>query len=186
MADYWKAESGIQDTMLELVGQNRPDLAEVSEEGIVVVFREKASKAAPWGAVRKVTDLMDALLPEDLVFIIELPADVWTDQDRKVCPNGLPVQHAMIDALLCACRAEEVAAKDDAPSTVKYSIAKPDIQAFRENLERFGNWFPKKEEDEDEDTLATAAESIVDLLDDNNATMTISTGGKSVTVGGGA
>ena len=69
MADYWKADSATVDLMLELVGEYHPDLAEVSEEGIAIVFREKATKAAPFGTARMVTALYDALIPDEIVFI---------------------------------------------------------------------------------------------------------------------
>ena len=54
---YWKADEDVQDKVLELVGAQHPDLAEVVEEGIVAVFRHKATKSAPYGKATKVPEL---------------------------------------------------------------------------------------------------------------------------------
>lgn len=174
MGDYWKADNDTVNIMLELVGAYHPDLAEVSEEGIAIVFREKATKAAPFGTARKVTPLYEALIEDEVVFILELPADVWQDSDPRV-------RKAMLDALLCSCRADIDDSKEDEATGVKYSIAKPDIMAFRENLERFGNWYPAPRVDEDE--AVGPSQGILDMLDDAGATMTVTAGGKSTTIG---
>lgn len=135
--EYWKASKEIHQQVLELVGQNHPDLALVSNE-IVVVFREKAGKSGGkviLGTPRKATALANALANEDYKFILELGANVWehdlTSKQRE----------ALLDHLLTACRCEE----DPKTGDVKCSVAKPDIAAFRENLERYGMWFPKEE-----------------------------------------
>jgi len=158
MAEYWKASNDVYDTMIELVGAYHPDLAEVSEEGIALVFRDSASKATPFGVARKATDLYKALLPEEVIFVIELPSDVWVESDPRI-------RKAMLDALLCACRGDF----DDKKGEAVYSIAKPDIQAFRENLQRFGNWYPAPDEgDDDEDGRGpddvVADANIMDML----------------------
>jgi hypothetical protein len=159
MADYWKADRETMDLMLELVGQYHPDLAEVSEEGIAVVFREKATKAAPFGTSRLVSALYDALIPDELVFIIELPADVWTESDPRV-------RKAMLDARLCACGCELDESNEDGPTEYRYYIEKEDIRAYRENLERWGNWFPKPRVDEDDDDGPVGPpQGILDILD---------------------
>lgn len=189
---YWKADEDTYELMLGLVAENHPDLAEVSEEGILIMFREKATKAAPYGVARKIPDLYRAAwkdqYDQEVVFLVELPADVWTDQQHRVCPTGKPIRHAMLDALLCACHADmDEGGEEDEATGVKYSIAKPDIMAYRDNLGRYGNWFPEPPSDDDEEgEAANPTEGILDMLDDAGATMTVTAGGKSVTVGSGA
>lgn len=139
MADLWKANDDIHKKMLELIGQNHPDLALVSDE-IVVVFKEKAGKSGGQvvlGNSKKVAALANAIGDTDFKFVLELAADQWehelTSRQRE----------ALLDHLLTACRCEE----DPKSGDLKCTVAKPDIQAFRENVERYGMWFPKEEEE---------------------------------------
>lgn len=141
--EYWKAEQSVVDTMKSLVGQNHPDLALVVDE-IAVVFREKAGKSGGQvvlGSAKKVTPLANALAGESYKFVLELPADVWehelTSKQRE----------ALLDHLLCACRCEE----DAKSGELKCTVAKPDVMAFRDNVERYGMWFPKDESGDNDD-----------------------------------
>ena len=137
--EYWKAKKDIMDAVLALVGQNHPDLALVSSE-IVVVFREKASKAGGTvvlGASKKATALANALANADYKFILELAADQWEELDSTK-------REALLDHLLCGCRVEE----DPKSGKVKYFIAKPDVMAYHDNVERYGMWFPRGEDDD--------------------------------------
>ena len=137
--DFWKANKEIQQQMLDLIGQNHPDLALVSDE-IIVVFRDKAGKSGGQvvlGNSKKVAPLANALGNTDYKFVLELAADQWeqelTSKQRK----------ALLDHLLTACRCEE----DPKSGDLKCTIAKPDIMAFRENIERYGMWFPKEDDE---------------------------------------
>lgn len=152
MADYYKASSEVYDLMIELVGKNHPDLAEVSEEGIALVFRSKASKSAPFGVARKATDLYKALIPDDVEFVIEIPQDAWMDNDSRI-------REAMLDSLLCACHGDW----DEKKGETVYKIVKADIQGFRENFKRYGYWIPE-EKDEDEEG-GDDDSNIMDMLD---------------------
>ena len=140
--EYYKANKEIHKQVLDLVGKHHPDLALVSSD-IVVVFRTKASKVGGQvvlGTSRKAPPLMNALADGDYKFIIELPADVWEDDLDS------HQQEALLDHLLCACMVEE----DPKAGTTKFIVRKPPIQAFPENVERYGMWFPKEDEDEDD------------------------------------
>jgi hypothetical protein len=139
--DYWKASTEIQDKVMALIGQNHPDLALIAEE-VVVVFREKAGKSGGqvvMGTPKKVPALANALAGEDYKFILELGADVWendlTSRQRE----------ALLDHLLTACRCEE----DPKSGNLKTTVARPDIMAYRENLERYGMWFPREKADDE-------------------------------------
>jgi len=70
-------------------------------------------------------------------FMLEIAADQWehnlTSKQRE----------ALLDSLLCACRCEE----DPKSGEIKCTVAKPDIMAFRENIDRYGMWFPKDDDD---------------------------------------
>ena len=137
---YFKATQDVHDIVTDLIANYHPDLVEDVEE-IAVMFREKATKSSPYGTARRVTPLFDALMrDEDIEYkwILEVPQDTWVDLDSRQ-------QKALLDALLCACRADF----DDKTGDLKRYIAKPDIMAFYENLERYGNWFPKPAEDEE-------------------------------------
>ena len=140
--EYWKAEQSIMDNMMELIGKNHPDLALVSDE-IAIVFREKAGKSGgqvTLGTPKKVSPLANALAGENYKFVLELSADVWAEDLTS------KQREALLDHLLTACRCEE----DPKSGEFKCTIAKPDIMAFRDNIERYGMWFPKEEADEDE------------------------------------
>lgn len=150
MGDYWKASDDIFNMMRELVGANHPDLANAVDD-IAIVFREKASKSggrAVLGTSRKVAPLAKALSDKPYKFVLEIGADVWE--------HGLTAKQreALLDHLLCACRGEE----DPKTGEYKYSIAKPDLSAFRDNVERYGMWFPS--DDETEDAAANAVEEM--------------------------
>lgn len=136
--EYWKASSEIYDLMMQLVAKGHPDLVQVSDE-IAIVFREKAGKSGGQvvlGSSKKVSPMTNALAGETFKFVLELAADQWehglTSKQRE----------ALLDHLLCACRAEE----DPKSGELKCTIAKPDIAAFRDNVERYGMWFPKEDE----------------------------------------
>lgn len=135
--EFWKASKDIQDLVAELVAKHHPDLALVLDQ-IVVVFKEKAGTSGGQvvlGTASKSSALMNALSGENYQFILTLGSDQWenslTGKQRE----------ALLDSLLCACRAEE----DPKTGDPKCVVARPDIIAFRENLERYGMWFPVEE-----------------------------------------
>ena len=135
--DFWMAQPEVYDTMRQLIAHNHPDLV-LCEDEIAIVFREKAGKSggqAVLGTSRKVAPLVNALSDKTYRFVLELAADVWEHQLTA------KQREALIDHLLCMCRCEE----DPKTGEAKYSVAKPDFSAFRENLERYGMWFPKEE-----------------------------------------
>jgi hypothetical protein len=147
--DYWKANKEIQDTVQHLIGQNHPDLAIICDE-VVAVFREKAGKAGGQvvlGSSKKVAPLANALGGTEFKFVLELGADQWehelTSKQRE----------ALLDHLLTACRCEE----DPKSGEFKVSVARPDIMAFSENVERYGMWFPRES---DEDTGPSPVEEV--------------------------
>jgi len=143
--EYYLASKEIIQQVLNLVGQHHPDLALVSSE-IAVVFREKASKAGGQvilGTSRKAQPLMNALAGADYKFILEIAQDAWVDLTGTQ-------QEALLDHLLCACMVEE----DAKSGNIKYIVRKPDISAFRDNVERYGMWFPREKDEEDNEPNA--------------------------------
>lgn len=142
-AEYFVASKEIQDLAWELIGKNHPDLAGSLNTGeLVVVFREKAAKSggrAVLGNAKKATPLTNALAGENYHFIIELPQDEWGKMDAKQ-------REACLDHWLCACRATTNQKTND----VKFSVVKADYSVFRENVERYGMWFPKGEDESDD------------------------------------
>ena len=139
--DIWKANDEIHAKVKELIGQNHPDLALISDE-IIIVFRTKAGKSGGQvvlGTSKKVAALANAIGNTDFKFVIEIAADLWENE------LGERQREALLDHLLTACRCDE----DPKSGDFKCSVAKPDIMAFRENVERYGMWFPvETKEDE--------------------------------------
>ena len=138
--DMWKASDEIHASMRELIGQNHPDLVSVERDGIVIVFREKAGKSGGQvilGNSKKVAALANAIGSTSYRFVLELAADQWANE---LSPKQ---KEALLDHLLTACRCDA----DPKTGDLKYSVAKPDIMAFRENVERYGMWFPVETED---------------------------------------
>ena len=137
--DYWKANEDIHTTMRGLIGQNHPDLAMAVDE-IAIVFREKAGKSGGQvilGRSKRASALANALAGESFKFILELAADTWEHEMTAL------QREALLDHLRCGCGAEE----DPKSGETKYSTLAPDITAYRENIERYGMWFPKEEEE---------------------------------------
>lgn len=139
MADFWKAGEDVHEIIKRLVANNHPDLVLVLDE-IVVVFRDKAGKSGgkvTLGTSRKVAPIANAIGNTSYKFMLEIGADVWENELDNA------KREALLDHLLCSCRCEE----DPKTAEPKCSIAKPDIAAFRDNIERYGMWFPKDEGD---------------------------------------
>jgi|TARA_R110000824_G_scaffold48399_25_gene136759 hypothetical protein len=138
--EYWKANKEIQGKIQHLIGQHHPDLAIISDE-VVAVFREKAGKAGGQvvlGNSKKVAALANALGGTEFKFVLELAADQWEHELTS------KQQEALLDHLLTACRCEE----DPKSGDFKLTVAKPDIMAFSENVERYGMWFPREADEE--------------------------------------
>ncbi len=140
--EIYKASDEIHKTLQTLVANNHPDLALVVDE-IVVVFRSKAGKRGGrvvLGNSKKVAALANAIGNTDYKFVLEVAADLWeeslTSRQRE----------ALLDHLLTACRCEE----DPKSGDLKCSVAQPDIMAFRENVERYGMWFPREDSADDQ------------------------------------
>lgn len=139
---YFMAEPAIQQKAWDLIGKHHPDIGGCLNKGeLVIVFREKASKSGGQvvlGSSKKAQPLVNALAGENYIFILELAKDQWVELSSKQ-------QEALIDHLLCGCRAEE----DPKTGDWKFTVAKPDVMAYRDNVERYGMWFPKDEDEDD-------------------------------------
>lgn len=141
MGESWKANDEVYEIMKDLVAIYHPDLALVVDD-IYIMFNEKARKSGGstvYGTASRMGDLANVVAGTDYKFLLTLGADTW---ENKL---GSRDRRALIDHLLCMCRCEE----DPSSGEVKCSIAKPDIQVFRENIERFGMWQPKEYETDD-------------------------------------
>jgi len=153
--EYFMAEPAIQQKAWDLIGQRHPGIGGSLNKGeLVIVFREKASKAGGQvilGGAKKAAPLINALSGENFVFILELAKDQWIELTHKQ-------QEALLDHLLCACHAEE----DEKTGTTKFSVVKPDVQAYRRNVEEYGMWFPTSDEDEQ----STAPDPVKDMFGD--------------------
>jgi len=138
--ELWKANDEIHTTVRDLIGRNHPDLALIVDE-IVVIFREKAPNSGGQillGIPRRAPTLANVLSGEEYKFVLELGADAWENLTSHK-------KEALLDHLLTSCRCEE----DPKSGEMKCTIARPDISAFRENIERYGMWFPVSEAEEE-------------------------------------
>lgn len=135
---FFKASDDVHDRMKALIGQNHPDLALICDE-IGIVFREKAANSGgqrQLGKTYKPSPSLNAMYNGDLKFIIELPADIW--ENELTSTN----RDAMLDHHLCSITAE----LDDETGEPVCQRLSPDIVGFKENIERFGMWYPKEPE----------------------------------------
>jgi len=160
--EFWKANDEVHDMVMRLVASNHPDLVLISDE-IVVVFREKAAHRGGQvvlGKAYRAPTLANVLSGEAYKFVLEIPADVWESglTSRK--------KEALLDHLLCSCTCEE----DTNSGNVKCWNLSPDIVAYRENIERYGMWFPRDEDDKEissDDVLQDGGGDVVQEEDDN-------------------
>ncbi len=138
----WKAAEEIKEMVDKLIANRHPDLALVSDH-ILVVFREKAGKSGGqvvYGKAFKCSDYMNVVGGTNYSFIIELGADTWSQELNE------QQREALLDSILCSMVVEE----DERSGDIRLGTIKPDIQAFRKNVEEYGMWFPKDEEEEEE------------------------------------
>jgi len=130
MAEIWKAEDSIMQSMKDLVGKYHPDLALIVDE-IAVIFKEKSSKVGDVdivGKTAKAAPLLGVLGDTKWKFVITLAADAWTamsNADRS----------AILDHHLCACGVTE-----DKDGNAKCYVKIPDVAFFQGELERHGFW----------------------------------------------
>jgi hypothetical protein len=143
MGSVYKAEQEVYDLMKVQVANHHPDLALYVDE-IAIVFQEKASKVGDkviLGKPSKANALFGVLGDVDFKFVLTLAADEWLNLTRRQ-------QGILLDSLLCACRAEE-----DDKGNVKCRIARPDVSYFYDELDRYGDWYPRPPEDGPESPL---------------------------------
>lgn len=131
MSEIWKADEEVHTAVSALVAAYHPHLA-ICDQEIAVLFKDKASKSGDIvipGVASKAGPQFKALGDRDYKFILTIGSDVWTEYNDTQ-------RTALLDRLLCACRVEE----DPKSGEFKYRIAKPDVNFFREEVERHGFW----------------------------------------------
>lgn len=136
MSNIYKADPDVVDMVKDLVAQHHPDLALVVDE-IAVVFKEKGGETGGrpnLGKAQKANPLFGVLGDTDYKFILTLAADHWLELTTRQ-------RNALLDHLLCACRADEV------DGEYKYSLAPPDVSFYWDELDRWGDWRPRPEGD---------------------------------------
>lgn len=131
MADVWKADDSVMNTMRQLIANYHPHLATCDKE-MAIIFKEKSSMvgtAVVAGKTKKAPAILGVLGDINYKFIIELGADTWqtyTDTQRV----------ALLDHHLCACKVEE----DPKTGKFKFYAAIPDVGFFKDELTRHGLW----------------------------------------------
>ena len=144
--ERWKASKEIVDRVQDMIRDHHPDLVIVQDE-IAVVFRETAAKRGGrviLGKASKANPLISSGVLSDAPwkFIIEIPADEWEKLGHRK-------QQALLDRHLCACRTEENAKTGE----LKCFVAPPDVSYYWDELDRWGDWHPREEGDEDKPNI---------------------------------
>jgi len=145
--EYWKANDDVHKRVKQLVGQYHPDLAMVVDE-LVVVFRERAGNRGGQvilGTARRPPTMVNVLADTKCEFILEIGANTWEEMSNRQ-------QEALLDHLLCGCFAEEV------DGELKCRNLSPDVSAYRDNLERYGMWFPVEPSEEEQPPIDPVGE----------------------------
>ena len=130
MAEIWKAEDSIVQSMKDLVGKYHPHLALMVDE-IAIVFKEKSSTVGDVdvvGKTSKAPPLLGVLGDTEWKFVITLAGDAWTkmtDTERL----------ALLDHHLCAC-----GVKEDKDGNLKHYVKIPDVSFYEGELKRNGFW----------------------------------------------
>jgi hypothetical protein len=141
--DRWKAGEEVTASVLNLIANFHPHLTDICD-GIVVIFREKASQKGGkpiLGKTSKAPALITLLGEKKYEFILELGADTWI----QLTPEQ---QNALLDHLLCHIGGEE----DEKTAEMKYHLRNPDVYYFSEELDRNGHWRPVLETKDSEDS----------------------------------
>lgn len=132
----YKADPDVVDMMKAVVAKHHPDLALIVDE-IAVVFKEKGGEVngrPNLGKAQKATPLLGVLGDTDYKFVLTLAGDHWLELTTRQ-------RNALLMHLLCACRVEE---KD---GEYKYTLARPDVSFYWDELDVFGDWRPRPEGD---------------------------------------
>ncbi|MCH8517850.1 MAG: hypothetical protein LAT68_16150 [Cyclobacteriaceae bacterium] len=144
----WKADKSVYEIVDRLVAEHFPELGFVhepltssQESQIAVVLREKAAKSGGrplLGKTAKANKHLGALTGVDYKFILEIAGDLWCDlTDRE--------REALIFRLLCGC----VVVEDEKSGEIKCSVRGPDVQYYYQELDKYGDWMPRPDEEDD-------------------------------------
>jgi hypothetical protein len=137
--DIWLAGNDVFGEMQNILREHHPQLLPIQDE-IAVIFREKAAKRGgkvSLGATRKASSLLSLLGQKEYKFVIELAADEW-----QSLPS--PEKTALLDHYLCACGSKEV----EKTGETKWFVEPPDVMFYWDELDRYGAWRSKPEEEE--------------------------------------
>ncbi len=138
--NIWKASKEVHGQIVKLIEDRHHELFIINDE-ICVVFRENAKTSGGqivYGRAFKCSDYMNVLGDTAYRYVIELAADTWTNELDET------QKEALLDSILCSMKVEE----DANSGEIKCGIVKPDIQAFSYNVDKYGMWFPKEEEED--------------------------------------
>lgn len=137
--------------MNALVGKYHPEVADIYDQ-IAIIFTEKTSKSGGkfvFCKVSKASSDLQLLGKKQYLYIIHISAEAWDLMDES--------QHeATLDRCLCSIKQTY----DEKSEDIKYSLKKPDIIVFKDELCRHGYWWKDietqleekyKKEDDDED-----------------------------------
>lgn len=153
MVDMWIAGPDEKEMLVGLIREFHHELVEIIDE-IIIIMKEKPSNldANPGyichGVVKKAPPIMDLIVESQsgvgVKFIFEISSSSWQS-------FGYKQRVALMDHLLCSCKAVETKSGD-----VRYTTVKPEIQMFKDEIRRHGVWI---------DTPSSDDTKVVDILE---------------------
>ncbi len=164
MVDIWKASQGDQDLLWDAIKEQmetKTPMGHLEPQDLCLLMQEKSTPS--WGMipgkVQKANKVLSVITDKtyNYKYFITVGADRWnkyTENQKK----------ALLYHLTCRIQVDE----DEESGTVSYKMRVPPIQAFPEEMERYGMWWPFDPETElDARAVMTeAAEATSDSIGD--------------------
>jgi hypothetical protein len=181
--DLWLAGPETRKLMEKAIAEWHPHLASI-DSMIAIIMRDPAAKSGGvvnLGASKKASPMIRTLSPEKYIFILEIAAAEWNDLSDSQ-------RIALMDHLLCQCGInegdEEDAEEEDADvpkpkkrgrprksveQEVTYYIKKPEVQMFKEEIQRHGVWMDISSKKDSGDQAVIAIEQVYKTEDEPEA-----------------
>lgn len=151
--DQWKAVASDNDLLWEVMKEHmelRPAMTDIMPEHLCILMRDETPKS--WGMMAgklvKASKTLPILTDKTYTykFVLDIGADRWntyTDLQKR----------ALLFHLLCRIDAQE----DEEAGTVKLGTRQPPIQAFPEEMQKYGMWWPVNPDFDDMAAVLTEA-----------------------------
>lgn len=144
----------------ELIANHFPHLTMVhmdsNDSEILVLFREKAAKSK--GRVQLVRTRKPPAelksLGHEFSYIVEISGEHWPELSTRQ-------RKALVFRALCSMEIIE----DGEKGTIKYNIVDPEVSYYFKELDQWGDWMPRYDEDENESADVTNSSRDPEVLE---------------------